>query len=142
MTKDKIIKQLQEDVYCRIGRSEISGIGVIAIKDIPNGTDPFKDSDLSAEYIGILPEELPRLDLNIERYMKDMCVFEDGKYWLPDTGLQTITIGWYLNHSKTPNMTATHRGENFIASRDIKAGEELTVDYSTYDESREDEDFG
>ena len=133
---------MRNSVYVRIGRSDISGIGVIAIKDIPANTDPFPYSDCSVEYVGITPEELTGLDPNVERYMKDMCVLEDGKYWLPDTGLNSITIGWYLNHSKTPNMIATHQGENFITSRDIKAGEELTVDYSTYDESGEEQAFG
>jgi hypothetical protein len=41
-----------------------------------------------------------------------------------------MEIGWYLNHSDMPNA---HHDENYdyIASRDIQAGEEITVDYST-----------
>ncbi len=42
MTKEELIKHLKNDVYCRLGVSKISGIGVIAIKDIPKGTNPFR----------------------------------------------------------------------------------------------------
>ena len=36
-----------------------------------------------------------------------------------------MEIGWYMNHSKKPN--AHHRNYNYYASRDIPAGEEITV---------------
>lgn len=41
-----------------------------------------------------------------------------------------MEIGWYLNHSAAPN--AWRKGEcHFFASRDIAAGEEITIDYQT-----------
>ena len=39
-----------------------------------------------------------------------------------------------MSNDQNPNMETTDDGEHFIASRDIKAGEELTVAYKTYDE--------
>ena len=40
-----------------------------------------------------------------------------------------MEIGWYLNHSKTPN--AYHDDDyNYYASSDIKTGEEITIDYN------------
>ena len=46
----------------------------------------------------------------------------------------------YLNHSKTPN--AYHKNYNYYALRDIKAGEEITIDYNTLEEPEEaKEDF-
>jgi len=41
-----------------------------------------------------------------------------------------MEIGWYLNHSETPTA---HHDENYdyFASRDIQAGEEITIDYNT-----------
>jgi SET domain-containing protein len=45
-----------------------------------------------------------------------------------------LTVGWYLNQSKeNPNVLCTD-DYDFIALRDIKKGEELAVDYSTYSE--------
>jgi SET domain-containing protein len=35
----------------------------------------------------------------------------------------------FLNHSATPNLISINDGEYFEAIRDIKAGEELVLDY-------------
>jgi hypothetical protein len=42
-----------------------------------------------------------------------------------------LTIGWYVNHSKAPNVRVTAEMA-FVAMRDNQNGEELTSDYSTY----------
>ena len=41
---------------------------------------------------------------------------------------------FFLNHSKTPNLYTPDAGRTFITLREVVAGEELTVDYATYDE--------
>jgi SET domain-containing protein len=64
--------------------------------------------------------------------------FSEGKYWIPEQGIQTLCITHFLNHSKQPNLTTTPDGDIFIAVRDIKKGEELTVDYGQFDELEED----
>jgi len=39
-----------------------------------------------------------------------------------------MAVGWYLNHSDSPN--AHHdAGYKYFASRDIAAGEEITINY-------------
>lgn len=42
------------------------------------------------------------------------------------------TIGWYLNHSKDPN--AKHVNYEYFALKDIKRGEEITIDYNSLEE--------
>jgi uncharacterized protein len=42
-----------------------------------------------------------------------------------------ITMSWYMNHSDTPNVTATPELQ-FVTLRFVPAGEELTADYTTY----------
>ena len=50
MSKErKIIHNLRNNVYCRISRSKIHGVGVIAIKDIPKGINPFKKCNKTKE---------------------------------------------------------------------------------------------
>lgn len=46
-----------------------------------------------------------------------------------------MSIAWYINHSSKPNVIVTVSPTRWIirARRDIKAGEELTVDYGTLD---------
>jgi hypothetical protein len=43
-----------------------------------------------------------------------------------------MEIGWHLNHSKTPS--AHHVNYNYYASRDIMAGEEITINYNLLEE--------
>jgi hypothetical protein len=57
---------------------------------------------------------------------------EDGLFGCP-TNFNRLTISWYLNKPKRggkPNVYC--KNYDFYASRKIKAGEELTVDYSKY----------
>lgn len=53
---------------------------------------------------------------------------ENGCYVPHDFGC--MEIGWYLNHSASPNTYRT-RESGYFASRDIQAGEEITIDYET-----------
>jgi SET domain-containing protein len=50
-----------------------------------------------------------------------------------------MDVAWYLNHSRMPNVAvANAEALDFVTLREIKAGEELTVDYDTIDGRRED----
>lgn len=48
--------------------------------------------------------------------------FHCPRYW------ERMSIGWYLNHSPRPNVRVS--GLRAFALRDLRAGEELTVDYA------------
>ena len=43
-----------------------------------------------------------------------------------------MAVGWYLNHSVTPN--ACQEQYQYFAARDIEAGEEITINYRTLNE--------
>jgi SET domain-containing protein len=47
-----------------------------------------------------------------------------------------MSLAWYVNHSSNPNAKSAY-GKNgnwkFVALRNIKIGEEVTVNYSTLD---------
>jgi len=136
VTKKKILESLKHNTFTRLRVSPISGIGVFAIKKIPKNWNPFIDC-YDGGYIGFTVDELAKewIEPDVLNLIHDMCVFEDGKYWLPkDCGISAIDQSWYLNHSDNPNMVADHLGENFVAKRDIEVGEELTVDYNTYND--------
>ena len=65
MTPDKLrlIRNLDNDTYASFGSSEIHGIGVVAIRDIPEETDPFKivNSNMRSEIIDVAPEDIEDL---------------------------------------------------------------------------------
>ena len=45
--------------------------------------------------------------------------------------LNQLSVGWYVNHSDSPNVEAGDDGR-FRALRRIAKGEELTADYRTF----------
>jgi SET domain-containing protein len=56
-----------------------------------------------------------------------------GGYWAP-TDFLRMSAGWYMNHSETPNLGSDDGDVTYYARRDIKAGEELTLDYRLMDD--------
>lgn len=116
------------DVYARIARSRIHGVGVRAIREIPAGTSVFLGEDervvwVSRAAVRRLPEALRWL-------------YEDfGMVWGERIGvprsLNRLSVGWYLNHSDRPNVDVDEDGR-FVARRRIRKGEELTADYRTF----------
>jgi len=133
MDKEQLLEQLQHDVYCRLMPSPIAGVGVFAIKKIPKGTKPFKGC-FTGHWTPITPDDLKKLKPEIQKYVKDMCALQNGKYYLPSCGIPRIDISFFINHSTTPNMREIGEGDDFITLCDIKPGDELTVDYSTYND--------
>jgi len=132
MNKKKRLIKSFDNVYCRLKPSKY-GIGVFAIRDIPKGVNPFVGC-FDGDYIAIDPKEIEDQPEPIKKMIKDFCPLQEGKYWVIEKGLNAMDISFFLNHSKKPNMIAIDKGEKFVAKRDIKAGEELTVDYDTYDD--------
>ena len=53
------------------------------------------------------------------------CVTTRRGYWCPQN-YHRMSIGWYLNHSDTPNCSSATTPK---ALRHIQSGEELTIDY-------------
>ena len=63
--------------------------------------------------------------------IENHCLFDEDSYFIPEYGFKLVDLVIYLNHSETPNVISLNDGEQFEALVDIKAGEELLVDYGT-----------
>lgn len=130
MDKAELLTHLRERVFARIGLSGIHGFGIIAIRDIAGDTDPFPDIR-PVNYVRLTEEEVGWMDVAVAAYIKDICIFREGNYLVPDYGLNGLDISWYLNHSEEPNLQVID-GYLFRTLRRIHAGEELTVDYNSF----------
>jgi len=118
-----------DKTYTRLMLSPIHGVGVFAIRDIPKGTNIFADDH--SKMVWIDKQRLKDLDPEMKRLYEDFAVRKGQKYGCPDS-FNNLTPAWYLNESKEhPNVQCTSDYE-FLTLQDIKKGEELTVDYSTY----------
>ena len=136
MNKKQFLLSLR-DVYVRLGKVK-NGVGVVAIRTIPAGTDPFKNCDLFGGVLKIKENELDEFPAPKEAkaMVKDFCALQDGYYYVPDYGIDAIDKFHFLNHSKNPNMVTRDRGETFFTKSVIKKNEELTVDYDSYHETK------
>ena len=89
-------------MLARLGVSNIHGIGVFAASDIPAGTNVFPADQ--AEIV-----------------------------WVP-ANFSLLTVGWYVNEARPgepPNLEPSDVFD-LVAARDIDAGEELTMLYSSF----------
>jgi len=133
MNKEELFRDLKETTYCRLMPSKLGGVGVFAIKRIPKGTWPFKTCK-PFSYFRIPKEEIKALPKAIGEYVMDMFACDDKYYFVSRQGMNNLDISYFVNHSKKPNLSVKYEPENFYTLRDIKPGEELTVDYQEYSE--------
>ena len=127
-TKDAL-QHIRDNIYCRLEVSDIHGVGVFAIKNIPEGIDPFSPYKESGYFISPV-NELEDIDSNVLR------IFSDG-FFSPE-GYQLFELHnysfypSYVNNSELDkaNIMLGETESGFITARDIQAGEEITSNYS------------
>ena len=123
-----------EGVFARIKPSEIHGVGVFAICDIPKGTKLFPEDESEIIWMKKSALKLDEMPQEIRQLYDQFCLIKNkGETYGCPKSFNLMTIAWYLNHSKTPNV-GCDRDYTFYALRDIKKGEELTADYQTYNQ--------
>jgi hypothetical protein len=123
------------DVHARIGPSRIHGIGVIAIRSIPSGTELFGNDGVDLVWVD--SEALDRAALTpAERaFYEDFGIRRGDRIGCP-VNFNNLTPGWYLNQpppGQSPNVRSD-RDFVFTAARDIAEGEELTILYSDFND--------
>lgn len=107
------------------------GVGVFAVHDIDKGTHLrlFGDKErMDLRSISRPKNEIPLI-------FQEYCLDRGDSMICPEDFGQ-MHLGWYLNHSSKPNA---ERDDNYkwYATKDIKAGEEITVDYNFLEEPPE-----
>lgn len=100
--------------------SSIEGVGVFSAHSIKKGT-----------LLNLFPEDSKKQLLkNIPKEFRKY-VLHFGKYGYGPKRFNCIPVGWYLNHSDNPN--AYLEDDEYYASRNIKRGEEIEIDYNVFD---------
>jgi SET domain-containing protein len=131
MNKDDFekLKKIANRFYVCLKASPIEGVGVFAMRDIPKKTCPFY---YESKFFRLTDEEYEQLPEYFKAYVKRYIVKQKGFYQIPLNPYEIFDYTAFLNHSDNPNID-----EDFKAVRDIKSGEEITVDYRNIDEAWE-----
>ena len=149
MLRHRVLRSLG-DTRVRLAPTS-HGVGVVAIRDIPEGTDPFPRAP-NVPTVRVGEEDLARLDPAVQNLVRDFFLsgnrvydftsdeasaLEDTEYAIPVTGLAGIDASFYVNHSaEHPNLVAVHDGNTFLntfrTTRAVRAGEELLFDYNRH----------
>ncbi len=130
MTKEELLKELGNNTYVMLKPSLIEGIGVFAIRDIPKGCrGMFSQQDINDEWISISKDEVATLPPHSKFLIENYCLYDENNYFIPDHGFKKMDLVCFLNHSNEPNIISINEGEFFETIKDIKAGEELLIDY-------------
>ncbi len=101
--------------------SPVGGIGVFATQDIPSG------AQVSTDYG---PRKMAIKDIP-PAFLK-YCIFLNDEECLCPKEFNRMEIGWYINHSDKANIA--DGGDHLVSIRDIKADEEIFLDYNQLDE--------
>lgn len=131
MNKEELINELSKHSYVMLKPSPIAGIGVFAVCDIPKGCrDMFTPPNPNDQWITLSKPEIETLPIHAQHLVTNYCLFDkEENYFVPAEGFKKIDISLFINHNSTPNIISIHDGDYFEATRDIKAGEELFLDY-------------
>jgi SET domain-containing protein len=110
------------------------GVGVFAVHDIKKGTHLrlFVDEKTTEHEARVLRKT------DVPETFQGHCL-ERGETMICPPDFGALPIGWYVNHSTTPNTAPgknpnKHRRYRWYAIRDIIAGEEILIDYNDLEE--------
>jgi len=130
MNKQELLKELKHNSKIMLKPSPVHGIGVFAIAGISKGDCNIFSAN-TQQWIPISKEEINNLPPHAKQLVENYCLFDKEQYFVPEEGLKILDLVVFLNHSNSPNVIALEDGFQFMATRNIEAGEELFIDYGT-----------
>jgi SET domain-containing protein len=122
-------KQKKTNMYSYMLRSSpIGGVGVFALHNIKKGTvlHVFTPNEKTTT-------KYKSTNQSKNKMYDHFCVYDakTSSYFCP-ANFTRLSIGWYLNHSESPSAVPTEGDSDYKAARNIRAGEEITIDYHIF----------
>lgn len=96
MTRKQTIRRILRETYCRLGVSDVHGIGVFAVRDIPKGVDPFRVGGRARDWVEIKQHEFEGAPAGVRNVLTALFVADsDGLFRIPSLGTNLVDIGSY-----------------------------------------------
>ena len=103
--KKRLLENLKFHTYTKIGLSQaVPGqIGVIAVREIPKGVDPFKLSNVNSilpgksSLVALSEEEVNGLPPASKELLKSFIIPDKGVYRVPKKGPNSFDGSYFLN---------------------------------------------
>jgi SET domain-containing protein len=130
MTKEAILEELANNTWVKLQPSPTHGIGVFAVRDIPEGCTAMFSQEMG-EWVTVPRSEVNALPQHAKELVENFCLYDEQHYFIPAQGFKSIDLSLFLNHSEKPNIISVNDGEYFKAVQSIKRGEELLIDYGS-----------
>lgn len=119
MQRTQLVKRVLGDCYCSLQPSRIHGIGVFAVRDIPNRKNPFRTLKKYASigYVRITEDELDALPQQLSALIRALFIPTDGAMHVPNYGLNVIHLKRLPQPLGDPQSTH-HRRIHFHRSKE------------------------
>ena len=125
-------------VFVKIKPSRVQGVGVFALRDIPEGTEVFKRWEGETGVYSISEQELKLLPKELYTHIKDIFLYapdfptDTNTYVTLTNGCHWIyTTPYYFVNSDVNNFNIDKN--TLTTVRNIKAGEEILSNYGRYE---------
>jgi len=105
-----------------------AGNGVFALKDFNKGS--FLEVKPRGSTVGV-----EMLEKDIPAHLLHYCIALADDKWICPRDFNNMEPVWYLNHSEDPNAELGDGG--YYSISDIRAGEEILIDYNQFNEPEE-----
>lgn len=127
-------------IFVKLKPSNISGIGVFALKNIKKGTLLFNLWEGETGFYPISQQQLEMLDEELRSHIRDLFLFSsdfpvdtniyvkltNGCHWIYTNPYYFVNSGYYEKKSNVDKDT-------MMSIRDIKKGEEILSNYQRYE---------
>lgn len=124
-----LLGDLAAQSYVMLQPSPIAGVGVFAIRPIPQGCRAMFSPPEDDEFVAVPRADVDAQPAHLRALIENYCLFDETTYWVPRAGFRRLDLSLFLNHSDAPNVRSVEEGAYFEALRDIDVGEELVIDY-------------
>jgi SET domain-containing protein len=128
--KKHVLDSLETESWVYLKPSTVcDGVGVFALRDIPDNTYLFYDMAPDVDFFRW--DMVSHLHPNVITQLKNLCMHNEDGFYLSRT-YNNMSFSHYVNHSDTPNAIYLPEIKRWKTSKAISTGEEILTKYNSH----------